>query len=53
MKNELKDLFCYKFLVLQMTVIKCNISKDLCYVFDRCNFNMLKEVTNCFVVHIT
>ena len=30
-KNELKDFFCYKFLVLQMTVTKCNISKDLLY----------------------
>ena len=30
-KNELKDLFCYNFLVLQMAVTKCNISKDLLY----------------------
>ena len=30
-KNELKDFFSYKFLVLQMAVTKCNISKDLLY----------------------
>ena len=30
-KNELKDFFCSKFLVLQMTVTKCNISKNLLY----------------------
>ena len=30
-KNELKDLFCYNFLVLQMAVRKGNISKDLLY----------------------
>ena len=30
-KNELKDLFCYNFLGLQMAVTKCNISKDLLY----------------------
>ena len=29
--NELKDVFGYKFLVLEMTVTKCNISKDMLY----------------------
>ena len=30
-KNELKDFFCYKFLLLQMTLTKYNKSKDLSY----------------------